>query len=126
MLEHFRLVTVSVTLFRQGFQELELLNDLPVFLSLKHLKTRHDGVRVRRPRVNGLRSTVCGGRQICPSGARPTVLDVYTDPNIPPLPLRVTTDQAKAIVSSMLKGDLSRPKPFFVSIGQAFKGIFYK
>lgn len=59
-------------------------------------------------------------------GARQTVLDVYTDPNIPPLPPRVTTDQAKAIVSSMLKGDLGRPKPFFDSIGQAFKGIFYK
>lgn len=36
---------------------------------------------------------------------RPVVLDVYTDPSVPPLPPHITFKQAKAFASSMLKGD---------------------
>ena len=36
---------------------------------------------------------------------RPVVLDVYTDPSVPPLPPHITFKQAKAFASSMWKGD---------------------
>ncbi|KAA9041786.1 thiamine pyrophosphate-requiring protein [Ginsengibacter hankyongi] len=36
---------------------------------------------------------------------RPVVLDVYTDPSVPPLPPHITFKQAKAFASSMIKGD---------------------
>jgi pyruvate dehydrogenase (quinone) len=36
---------------------------------------------------------------------RPVVLDVRTDPNVPPLPPHVTFEQARAYAKSILKGD---------------------
>lgn len=36
---------------------------------------------------------------------RPTVLDVVTDPEVPPLPPHITLEQAKAFASSVLGGD---------------------
>jgi pyruvate dehydrogenase (quinone) len=36
---------------------------------------------------------------------RPTVLDVRTDPNVPPIPPHVTFEQAKDTAEAMLKGD---------------------
>ncbi len=36
---------------------------------------------------------------------RPVVIDVYTDPSVPPLPPHITFKEAKAFASSMLKGD---------------------
>ena len=38
---------------------------------------------------------------------RPVVLDVRTDPNVPPLPPHITVEQAKSFASSVLKGDSS-------------------
>ncbi|MGE2724762.1 thiamine pyrophosphate-requiring protein [Mycolicibacterium pulveris] len=39
---------------------------------------------------------------------RPTVLDVYTDPDIPPIPPHAEWDQAKAAATAVLKGDEDR------------------
>ncbi len=39
------------------------------------------------------------------SADRPVVLEVKTDPNVPPLPPHITLDQAKKFTSTMLKGD---------------------
>src|SRR5205085_914112 len=36
---------------------------------------------------------------------RPCVLEVVTDPEVPPLPPHITFDQAKMFMSSVLKGD---------------------
>lgn len=36
---------------------------------------------------------------------RPVVIDAHTDPDVPPLPPHLTYDQAKAYVSSIVKGD---------------------
>src|SRR6185369_17260904 len=36
---------------------------------------------------------------------RPTVLEAVTDPEVPPLPPHITFQQAKALTSSLLKGD---------------------
>jgi pyruvate dehydrogenase (quinone) len=39
---------------------------------------------------------------------RPTVLDVYTDPNMPPIPPHATWDQFKAATTAVLAGDEDR------------------
>jgi pyruvate dehydrogenase (quinone) len=39
------------------------------------------------------------------SSDRPVVLEVKTDPNVPPLPPHITLAQAKAFTSTILKGD---------------------
>jgi pyruvate dehydrogenase (quinone) len=39
---------------------------------------------------------------------RPTVLDVHTDPNVPPIPPHATTDQMIAAAKAMLGGDEDR------------------
>jgi pyruvate dehydrogenase (quinone) len=36
---------------------------------------------------------------------RPVVVEAVTDPNVPPLPPHVTFDQAKAMITSIIKGD---------------------
>ncbi len=36
---------------------------------------------------------------------RPVLIDAITDPNVPPLPPHVSLDEAKAMLSSLLKGD---------------------
>jgi pyruvate dehydrogenase (quinone) len=36
---------------------------------------------------------------------RPVVLEVKTDPNVPPLPPHITASQSKAFLSAFLKGD---------------------
>jgi pyruvate dehydrogenase (quinone) len=39
---------------------------------------------------------------------RPTVLDVRTDPNVPPIPPHATTDQMFSAAKAMLAGDENR------------------
>ena len=36
---------------------------------------------------------------------RPMVLEMVTDPNVPPLPPHITTKQAKAYLEALIKGD---------------------
>jgi pyruvate dehydrogenase (quinone) len=38
---------------------------------------------------------------------RPVVLDVLSDPSVPPLPPHITLKQAKDFTSSILKGDVN-------------------
>lgn len=42
------------------------------------------------------------------SADRPTVLDVFTDPDMPPIPPHAEWDQAKAAAAAVLKGDENR------------------
>jgi pyruvate dehydrogenase (quinone) len=42
------------------------------------------------------------------SADRPTLLDVHTDPDIPPIPPHATFEQAKDAAEAMLKGDENR------------------
>lgn len=55
---------------------------------------------------------------------RPVVLDVLTDPNVPPLPPRITKEQTTKMAEAMAKGDAEAPKPFIRSLGQVIKGLF--
>jgi pyruvate dehydrogenase (quinone) len=42
------------------------------------------------------------------AGDRPTVLDVYTDPDMPPIPPHATWEQFKAATTAVLEGDENR------------------
>ncbi|HET8994718.1 MAG TPA: thiamine pyrophosphate-requiring protein, partial [Rhodococcus sp. (in: high G+C Gram-positive bacteria)] len=39
------------------------------------------------------------------SADRPTVLDVHTDPNMPPIPPHATWEQFKSVATAVLSGD---------------------
>jgi pyruvate dehydrogenase (quinone) len=53
---------------------------------------------------------------------RPTVLEVVTDPEVPPLPPHITLEQAKAFASSVLKGDPGAKKMIRQSLRQKLPG----
>jgi len=55
---------------------------------------------------------------------RPVVIDVHADPNVPPIPPKISVDQATSFASSMVKGDADTPKTFVRSIGQVLKSFF--
>ena len=51
---------------------------------------------------------------------KPTVIDVYTDPDVPPLPPHVTFKQARAYAESLLKGDPDRAGILRQSVKELF------
>jgi pyruvate dehydrogenase (quinone) len=53
---------------------------------------------------------------------RPVVLDVVTDPEVPPLPPHITLDQAKAFASALLKGDPGARRIIGQSLRQKLPG----
>jgi pyruvate dehydrogenase (quinone) len=57
------------------------------------------GIRVDRPVQVG----AAGDAAL--AADRPTVLDIYTDPDVPPLPPHISFKQARAYAESLLKGD---------------------
>lgn len=57
------------------------------------------GIRVSEP------DQIAGAWDRALKADRPVVLEVYTDPNVPPLPPHISFEQAKAYLKSMLKGD---------------------
>jgi pyruvate dehydrogenase (quinone) len=58
------------------------------------------GIRVDQPEA------IAGAWESAFSADRPTVLDVITDPDVPPMPPHVSAKQVKAYMSALLKGDV--------------------
>jgi pyruvate dehydrogenase (quinone) len=54
---------------------------------------------------------------------RPSVLDVVTDPKVPPLPPHITYEQAKSYAQSLLKGDPEAIGIVWQSIKEAMQGV---
>ena len=54
------------------------------------------------------------------AAGKPTVIDVYTDPDVPPLPPHVTFKQARAYAESLLKGDPDRAGILHQSVKELF------
>jgi pyruvate dehydrogenase (quinone) len=105
----------------EGDPKFEASQDLPDVSYARFAESLGlDGITVARP------EDVAPALEQALRARRPTIVDAYTDPNVPPLPPHVTMDQAKAFVSSMLKGDPDAPKPFLASISQALRGIFHR
>ncbi len=57
---------------------------------------------------------------------RPAVVEVFADPNIPPLPPKVKIEDAKSFAASLVEGEPEGAKPFWGSVGQIFHSIFHR
>jgi pyruvate dehydrogenase (quinone) len=55
---------------------------------------------------------------------RPVVLNVKTDPEVPPLPPHISFDQARNLARAMLKGDSRRDEAISGSVRQLLSGAF--
>jgi len=77
--------------------------------------------------LNGIRSEDPGEIGECweraLSADRPTVLEVVTDPEVPPLPPHITLEQAKSFASAVLKGDPGSKKIIRQSLRQKLPGV---
>jgi pyruvate dehydrogenase (quinone) len=54
---------------------------------------------------------------------RPCVLDITTDPNVPPLPPHITYEQAKKYTQALLKGDPDAVGIIWQSLKQSMQGV---
>jgi pyruvate dehydrogenase (quinone) len=55
---------------------------------------------------------------------RPTLIEVVTDPNVPPLPPHVTAKQAKAYLSAILHGDPDSIRMITASFKEVWDSLF--
>jgi pyruvate dehydrogenase (quinone) len=58
-----------------------------------------EGIRIEKT------EDIVSGLQRAFAADRPVVVDVLSDPSVPPLPPHITVKQAKDFTSSVLKGD---------------------
>jgi pyruvate dehydrogenase (quinone) len=75
-----------------------------------------NGIRTEDPEEVGS----CWERAL--SANRPTVLEVVTDPEVPPLPPHITLEQAKSFASAVLKGDPGSKRIIGQSLRQKLPG----
>jgi pyruvate dehydrogenase (quinone) len=54
---------------------------------------------------------------------RPCVLDIVTDPNVPPLPPHLTYEQAKNYAQAVLKGDPDAIGIVWQSVKEGLQGV---
>jgi pyruvate dehydrogenase (quinone) len=54
---------------------------------------------------------------------RPAVLDVVTDPKVPPLPPHITYEQAKKYTQALLKGDPEAVGVIWQSFKESMQGV---
>jgi pyruvate dehydrogenase (quinone) len=76
------------------------------------------GIRVDRPDAIG------AAWDEALAADRPTLLEMVTDPNVPPLPPHVTMKQAKAYMSALLHGDPASVQMVIASVKEAWDSIF--
>src|SRR5438874_4174822 len=55
---------------------------------------------------------------------RPVVLDIVTDPEVPPLPPHITFEEARALTSALVHGDVGRRRIIAQSIRQKLPDVF--
>ena len=84
----------------EGDPEFTPSQDLPPFPYASYAQSLGlEGLRVDTPE-----GVAPAWRQAL-SARRPCVIDVLTDPDVPPLPPHITFDQARAFLASMVRGD---------------------
>ncbi len=81
----------------------------PEFVTSQDVPAFHYGDYAERLGLKGIRiedpEAIAPAWDAALSADRPTVLDVRTDPDVPPLPPHITVEQAKKFATSMLRGD---------------------
>jgi pyruvate dehydrogenase (quinone) len=84
----------------EGDPKYEASQDVPDYPYVRYAEGAGlRGIRVERPEDVG------PAWDQALASDRPTVLDIYTDPDVPPLPPHVSFKQARAYAESLLKGD---------------------
>ena len=84
----------------EGDPKYEASQDVPDFPYARYAEDAGlRGIRVEEPQQIG------AAWDAALSGDRPTVLDIYTDPDVPPLPPHISFKQAKQFAESLLKRD---------------------
>ena len=84
----------------EGDPKYEASQDVPDFPYATYAQAAGlKGIRVDRP------EQLASAWDAALSADRPTILDVYTDPDVPPLPPHISFKQARAYAESILKGD---------------------
>jgi pyruvate dehydrogenase (quinone) len=84
----------------EGFPRFAGSQDVPNFPYARYAEMLGlAGIRVERPEDIGS----AWDRAL--AADRPTVLEMVTDPSVPPLPPHVTAEQAKAYMSALIKRD---------------------
>ncbi|MBW3535474.1 MAG: thiamine pyrophosphate-requiring protein [Gemmatimonadetes bacterium] len=84
----------------EGDPEFETSQDVPEFNYAEYGRSLGlEGIRVEEP------DAIAGAWDRALSADRPVVLDVRTDPDVPPLPPHITFEQARKFAMSMIKGD---------------------
>ncbi len=87
----------------EGDPKFEASQDLPDFPYAAYARSLGlGGVKVDRPEEIG------AAWDAAFSSDRPFVLEAVTDPDVPPLPPHITLDQARALMSAVIKGDPDR------------------
>lgn len=85
---------------QEGDPKYEGSQDLPDFPYAEYAKLIGlEGIRVSEPEA------LAGAWERALSADRPTVLEVVTDPDVPPLPPHIKREQAEAYMSALLHGD---------------------
>ena len=77
------------------------------------------GIRTEDPAAVG----DCWDRAL--AAGRPAVLEVVTDPEVPPLPPHITLEQARSFASAVLHGDPSRGRMIRQSIRQKLPELLH-
>jgi pyruvate dehydrogenase (quinone) len=99
----------------EGDPKFEASQDIPDFPYARYAELIGlHGIRVDRPEDIGR------AWDFALSADRPVVLDVYTDPNVPPLPPHITLKQAKAYASAILRGDINSSEIIRQTVKQLF------
>lgn len=77
-----------------------------------------EGIRVEEP------EEIVPALERALAAKRPVVLDVVTDPNVPPMPPHINFEQARAFASSILKGDGNAMDMIRQTYKEAIKNYF--
>ena len=75
------------------------------------------GIHVERP------DQIAPAWETAFNAARPTVIDVHADPNVPPLPPHISVKQAKDYVRALLKGDVDALGIVKASMKEVWAGL---
>jgi pyruvate dehydrogenase (quinone) len=75
------------------------------------------GIHVERP------DQIAPAWETAFNAARPTVIDVHADPNVPPLPPHISVKQAKDYVKALLKGDVDALGIVKASMKEVWAGL---
>jgi pyruvate dehydrogenase (quinone) len=99
----------------QGDPKFEASQNLPDFPYARHAELIGlRGLRIDRP------EQLADAWNQALGADRPVVLEVYTDPNVPPLPPHITFDQARAYTAAILQGDSDSSAIIKASLKQLF------